>query len=117
MSKRKFREFHDDEVCTNSLSNGVQGTQQERLQSVLDHSKKVLSRALRIARGIERQKLGRRQKTAKESDVAEESARLNAEVAALKVGALWQLPIHMVIINRRNLTYLPKPSSTSTSRW
>lgn len=93
MSKRKFKEFHDDEVSTNSFSEGGLPPQ-EKPESVLEHSKKALSRALRIARGIERQKLGRRQKTAKESNAAAESARLNAEVAALKVGVHWAMIIH-----------------------
>lgn len=85
MSKRKFGDFHNDDVSTNSLSDSALRTQQEKLELVLEHSKKAISQALRIARGIERQKLGRRQKTAKEGNLSAEGARLNDEVAALKV--------------------------------
>lgn len=95
MSKRKFKEFHDDEVSTNSLSEGGRRAPQEMPESVLERCKKELSGALRIARGVERQKLGRRQKTAKESNAAAESVRLNTEVAALKVGNLWALIFHV----------------------
>ena len=53
--------------------------------SALDQYEKALFRALKLARGFERQKLGRRQKAAKQSNDDVETARLNAEVAALKV--------------------------------
>ena len=86
MSKRKFKEFDDDEVGTKSLADKGLRAQQQKLESILERRKKALSQALKIARGIERQKLGRRQKTAKESNAAAESTRLNAEVAALRVG-------------------------------
>lgn len=95
MSKRKFKEFHDVEVSTNSLSEGGRRALQELPESVLERCKKELSGALRIARGVERQKLGRRQKTAKESNAAAESVRLNTEVAALKVGIPWALIFHV----------------------
>ncbi|MCJ1469010.1 hypothetical protein MMC07_007642 [Pseudocyphellaria aurata] len=110
MSKRKFREFNHDEVGTNNLSNGSRSTEQEKLEGVLEHSKKVLSRALRIARGIERQKLGRRQKTAKESGVAEESSRLNAEVAALKafdLSAKAELHLYKSIVKSKPIVSAP----------
>jgi hypothetical protein len=45
----------------------------------------ILHRALKVARGFERQKLGRRQKTAKDNQDVAEVARLEAEVVALKV--------------------------------
>lgn len=90
MSKRKFKEFDEDKVDTKvgtkSLADKGLRAQQQKLESILERSKKALSQALKIARGIERQKLGRRQKTAKESNAAAESPRLNAEVAALRVG-------------------------------
>ncbi|MCJ1427266.1 hypothetical protein MMC29_005169 [Sticta canariensis] len=84
MLKRKFKEFHEDEVGTNSLSNNGLRAQQEKLKNILEQSKKALTRALRIAKRIERQKLGRRQKTAKESNAVPERSRLNTEVASLK---------------------------------
>lgn len=69
--------------------NGVEkpvGHQRHALSaSTLDQYEKILFRALRLARGFERQKLGRRQKVAKQARNDAETARLNAEVAALKV--------------------------------
>ena len=58
------------------------------LEGALDHGKKSLFRALKVARGFERQKLGRRQKLAKLNHLEDESMRLDAEVAALKVRPL-----------------------------
>lgn len=45
----------------------------------------MLHRALKTARGFERQKLGRRQKTARQKKEEGELGRLDAEVKALKV--------------------------------
>jgi hypothetical protein len=59
--------------------------QRQLSKSALDQYEKTLFRALRLARGFERQKLGRRQKTAKQANDDAETSRLNAEVAALKV--------------------------------
>ena len=57
-----------------------------KLDEVLENSKKSVFRALKVGRGFERQKLGRRQKTAKASkNAAAETVRLEAEVAVLKV--------------------------------
>lgn len=95
MLKRKFKEFHEEEVGTHSRSNNGLRAQHEKLQNILEQSKIALTRALRIAKRIERQKLGRRQKTAKESNAVSEGARLNTEVASLKVGISFALKIHM----------------------
>ena len=94
MLKRKFKEFHEDEVGTSSLSNNGLRAQQEKLKNILEQGKKALTRALRTAKRIERQKLGRRQKTAKESNAVPEGSRLNTEVASLKVGISFALKIH-----------------------
>ena len=61
------------------------------LDGTLENGKKALFRALKISRGFERQKLGRRQKTAKEQNAPTETARLAGEVSALKVGASTEL--------------------------
>jgi hypothetical protein len=56
------------------------------LEKKLVHARKVLNRALKTARGFERQKLGKRIKLAtKEQDEAE-AGRLQKELDALKVG-------------------------------
>ena len=60
-------------------------SQRQLSSSTLDQYVKMIFRALRLARGFERQKLGRRQKAAKQSVDDAETARLNTEVAALKV--------------------------------
>ena len=62
-------------------------TTQYGFEGVLDNGTKTLYRALRVSRGFERQKLGRRQKSAKEQQSTTESIRLASEVIALKVSA------------------------------
>ena len=59
--------------------------QQRQVEHLLEQGKKALFKSLKVARGFERQKLGRRQKTAKEEKAEDDLIRLNAEVAALKV--------------------------------
>jgi len=51
----------------------------------IDHGKKTLVRALKLAKGFERQKLGRRYKAAAQKNEEKELARLDAEIEALKV--------------------------------
>lgn len=84
MSKRK----HDEISGSGGPSNGTpaRALRLQRLQfdGLLDQGKKSLFRSLKVARGFERQKLGRRQKTAKTESNAADTARLEAEVAALK---------------------------------
>lgn len=83
MPKRKFAAF------TEPNSTGViqRDPDQEHnlVQAVIDNGIFSITHALKIARGFERQKLGRRQKAAKEeSNQLDVTERLNAEVAALK---------------------------------
>lgn len=86
MSKRNFDEFRETDVDSRRLGGGALRAQRAQLERVLEHGKRKLFQALKLGRGFERQKLGRRQKTAKESNKESEMVRLNAEVAALKVG-------------------------------
>ena len=58
---------------------------QDQLEEALEQGKKNLFRALKLARGFERQKLGRRQKSARAKNEAGISSRLAAEVTVLKV--------------------------------
>jgi hypothetical protein len=82
MPKRKFEAFQRAEDNPTDLA----GPLIRQLPiSTLDQYEKTLFRALRLARGFERQKLGRRQKVAHQSNDDVETARLGAEVAALKV--------------------------------
>ena len=83
MVKRK-REELDETGASRSKRNALQVPRQQ-LEIALEYSKKSVSRALKISRGFERQKLGRRQKQAGQKDAGQnELARLDAEVVALK---------------------------------
>lgn len=86
MPKRNFDEFRETDVDSQRLDDGTLRAQRTQLERVLEHGKRRLFQALKLGRGFERQKLGRRQKTAKESNTESGMVRLNAEVAALKVG-------------------------------
>jgi len=79
--------------------------QRSQLEHEIEHGTKILHRALKVARGFERQKLGRRQKAAKDKKDRPESARLEAEVAALKARSkqLWKLSA--VLTGYRALIY------------
>lgn len=85
MPKRKFEEYNGAEGKPTGILNGAHRLQRERLDAILEQAKKTLSRALKVARGFERQKLGRRQKVAKEQKDNAVTVRLAAEVTALKV--------------------------------
>lgn len=63
----------------------IQNARQKRVEEKLFHGKKVLHRALKIAKGFERQKLGRRQKTALQQKNDGEKKRIDEEIEALKV--------------------------------
>ena len=96
MPKRRFEEYVGTEGKPNSASNGALRLQRERIEAILEQAKKTLARALKVARGFERQKLGRRQKVAKEQKEDAETARLAAEVTALKVCPLqFSLSMHL----------------------
>lgn len=92
MSKRK----RDGLVMNKDVYNINYSTlklQQERLYDTLESGKKSLFHALKLARGFERQKLGRRQKIATENKAdVERLSQLNAEISALKVG------IHFTVV-------------------
>lgn len=93
MPKRKRLEIYTaEDRLEESLDRSVR-SQRQQLETFIEYGKKNLSRALKVARGFERQKLGRRQKTAKEKPDHAEMARLEAEVAALKVR--WAYVPHM----------------------
>ena len=88
MSKRKFADFKERQVPKSTVHDGT-SQNQSRVQGVLDNGKTSLFRALKVARGFERQKLGRRQKTAAKAESKGDVARLEAETTALKVRALF----------------------------
>ena len=84
MPKRKHEHHAGPEIYH---TNGHETSQlrQEDLDPLLEYGKKSIFRALKLGRGFERQKLGRRQKNAQETAAVEETERLKAEVKALKV--------------------------------
>lgn len=78
--KRKL----DEDAETKSAKYSTQ-RQNSSIHKPLEHSTTEIFRALRLARGFERQKLGRRQKEARgKKDVL---SRLEGEVNTLKVGS------------------------------
>ena len=85
MPKRKFGEYVGADGQPNGAQGGALRLQRGRLDAILEQAKRTLARALKVARGFERRKLGRRQKVAKEQKKEAETTRLGAEVSALKV--------------------------------
>ncbi|RMJ27179.1 Cellular morphogenesis protein [Aspergillus sp. HF37] len=75
MPKRKFSDF---------TPQPREATQATRLAETFDHGVQTLSRALRTARGFERQKLGRREQKAKSEKNHDLLDRVGEEIRALK---------------------------------
>jgi hypothetical protein len=87
MPKRKHIDFEEDSLSGLEHREDRKGNlQATRLRHKFERDSQLLCRALKTARGFERQKLGRRQKEAKQHDDAQVLQRLEAEVQALKVG-------------------------------
>lgn len=84
-SKRKYTEISGKRETSNGSSDKRLGLQQRQVEHLLEQGKKALFRSLKVARGFERQKLGRRQKTAKAEKAEDDLIRFSAEVAVLKV--------------------------------
>ncbi|KAK5019668.1 Bud-site selection protein [Cryomyces antarcticus] len=85
MLKRKRGQQQPSVALTaHSSSNRGPGIQTLRVEAKLEHGKKLLNRALKTAKGFERQKLGRRRKTAVVSNDAADVARIDREIEALK---------------------------------
>ncbi|OAX78832.1 hypothetical protein ACJ72_06854 [Emergomyces africanus] len=82
MPKRKRGDFEEPTV---SKSNDRKlEIQIARLEQKLGYGSQLIHRALKTARGFERQKLGRRQKTAKKTNETSQLSRLEEEIKALK---------------------------------
>lgn len=81
MSKRK-READEEEDADTKGAGSRDFRRQRQIMATFSQSAQPLEQALKLARGFERQKLGRRKKTARgDQDIA---TRIDAEVAALK---------------------------------
>src|SRR3954468_10675479 len=77
MPKRKRATYEND-------GDRALQTQKKGIAEKLTQSKKLLHRALKTAKGFERQKLGKRLKLATEQDISEDVKRMNREIEALK---------------------------------
>lgn len=97
MPKRKLSDFTDTAPSQTQHQNQNLKLQTTRLKQKFDFGVTALSRALKAARGFERQKLGRRQKTAKaptenakpNANPEETAKRIEREIAILKVRILF----------------------------
>ena len=83
MPKRKRADFEDQKSPMPEKELKRRG---DRLLLQIERGSQILHRALKIARGFERQKLGRRQKSARENQEDIRLSRLEVEVQTLKVG-------------------------------
>lgn len=79
MPKRKFSDLND-------RPSGAVDIKLARLTAKFENGVTALSRALKAARAFERQKLGRREKTAKSENKPEALARIEEEIRVIKVG-------------------------------
>lgn len=84
MPKRKRGAFGAGELDPAEERN----SKRRDVEKKLVHGKKLLNRALKTAKGFERQKLGKRLKLAAEKKEDEETERLQRELDVLKVGML-----------------------------
>jgi hypothetical protein len=84
MSKRK-RDDDTEEITEKAPETVVADPKQKRLQLKLHQGTVKLGHAFKIAKGFERQKLGRRQKTAAAAKNEKDAQRVETEIAALKV--------------------------------
>ncbi|KAJ9620186.1 hypothetical protein H2203_007951 [Taxawa tesnikishii (nom. ined.)] len=84
MPKRKRDGSESPDVEEQGQDNQQVSLRTRRVEAKLVHGQKLLARAFKTARGFERQKLGRRRKTAAARSDAKDVARIDAETAALK---------------------------------
>jgi hypothetical protein len=88
MPKRKRSLIEQKEV---DPTQGVE-LSKRNLEKKLVHGRKLLNKALKTAKGFERQKLGKRIKLAVEKNDEAESGRLQRELEVLKVSTI---KVHM----------------------
>ncbi|KAM0805430.1 Bud-site selection protein [Usnea florida] len=111
MPERKHEENSSSGIASNNTEARALRLQQLQLSGLLDQSKTHLFRSLKVARGFERQKLGRRQKTAKAgSNSADTKTRLDAEVAALKgldLAATAEIHLYKSLLKTKSIASAP----------
>lgn len=88
MPKRKLSDLESTTTTTSGTTplSAKQSLQASRLSNKFDHDVQALSKALKVARGFEKQKMGRRGKKAKTEEESKAIARLEEEGRLLKVG-------------------------------
>ncbi|KAH8689517.1 Bud-site selection protein [Talaromyces proteolyticus] len=84
MSKRKHSEIEDSLRHDDSRDDRANNVKAMRLRFKFERGTQLLFRALKTARGFERQKLGRRQKNSKKDEDSKAFERQIGEVQALK---------------------------------
>ncbi|OJD27913.1 hypothetical protein ACJ73_00680 [Blastomyces percursus] len=82
MMKRKRGDYEEPDVS--NPDDRKLKVQIARLEQKIEHGCQLIHRALKPARGFERQKLGRRQKAAKKSNETAQLSRIEEEIQALK---------------------------------
>lgn len=97
MPKRKR-----DEQGGADRSNGKPSVE-ERLSLKVFHCRRVLQRSLKLAKGFERQKLGRRRKTALQTNTENDVKRIDGEIEALKVWLTHDSYRHAMMLIQRLL--------------
>ena len=81
MPKRKREGSAEDDTAPG-------GAKAQRITFKLNQGAVKVGHAFKVAKGFERQKLGRRQKQAKEKNDAKAAERIESEIEALKVLSL-----------------------------
>lgn len=94
MPKRK-RDGSESPVEGGGEENVGKSVRQRRTEHKLDEGYRLLNRAFKTAKGFERQKLGRRRKTACDKGDAKDVIRIDAEIESIKVGAFRETTTHM----------------------
>lgn len=110
MPKRKHSEINDTSATSSNAQARSLRLQRLQLDSQLDLSKKSLFRSLKVARGFERQKLGRRQKSANAENNAPDLLRLDAEVAALKslgLASVAEIHFYKTLLKTKSIATAP----------
>lgn len=95
MPKRKRAESEDANDSPESREERKTVLRVTRLTNKFEYEIQTLFRALKTARGFERQKMGRRQKTAQKEKNEGALARLQEEVQVLKVWYCYFLCVGM----------------------
>lgn len=110
MPKRKYDETDNSKPTSTSATARSLRLQRLEFDTQLSLSKKTLSRSLKTSRGFERQKLGRRLKTAKSSNNTPDISRLDAEVAALKsldLASVAEIHLYKTLLKTKSIATAP----------